>query len=396
MIPFDEAFERVRAAAMPLGKESVSLADAQSRILAAPVIAAVSSPPSDMSAMDGYAVREADLGTLPARLRVAHEVFAGSANPATIREGECARIFTGAPVPGGADRVIVQEVVERDGNYALFSQPLSGSSNIRKQGNDFSAGDTLLKAGRRLNYRALVAAAGGDVSQLTCWRKPRVALLATGDELVEPGTAQLNHGTIPESISVGIAALVRRHGGEIISQARLPDDLGLMEIAAAEALENADLIITTGGASVGERDFAKRMFEPAGLELIFSKVAMKPGKPVWLGRAAGKLVMGLPGNPTSAMATGRLLLAPLVAGLTGEVPAAFLQWREVEIASSLPAVGERETFVRAFVDKQGRAVPLSNQFSSAQHALADADLLLRRPAGLPGLGAGELVQAIDF
>jgi molybdopterin molybdotransferase len=234
------------------------------------------------------------------------------------------------------------------------------------------------------------------VSELLCWRKPRVALLATGDELVEPGTARSNDGTIPESISVGIAALVRDYGGQIVSQSRLPDDLELMEKAVAEVLETADLIITTGGASVGERDFAKQMFEPAGLELIFSKVAMKPGKPVWLGRAAGRLVLGLPGNPTSALATGRLLLAPLVAGLAGEVSGTCLRWREVEIASDLPAVGDRETFVRAFIDDQGRALPLGKQFSSAQHALADADLLLRRPAGLGSLDAGEVVQAIDF
>jgi len=396
VISFDEAFKLACAAAPPLGPETIALAEAHGRVLAEQVTAGVSSPPCDMSAMDGYAVREADLGSLPARLHITSEIFAGSANPGAIDQGECARIFTGAPVPKGADRVIVQEVAERDGDYAQFSKPLSNNSNIRKCGNDFGAGDILLKAGRKLDYRALVAAAGGDVAKLTCWRKPRVALLATGDELAEPGTARHNAGTIPESISVGIAAMVREFGGQIVSQSQLPDDLDQMERAATSAVEYADLVITTGGASVGDRDFAKQMFAPAGLEMIFTKVAIKPGKPVWLGRAMGKLVLGLPGNPTSAMVTGRLFLAALITGLAGADPLASLPWRGAEIASSLPAAGDRETFVRASLDAQGRAVPLGNQFSSAQHALANADLLLRRPAGLGPLEAGEIVPAISF
>jgi len=396
MISFDEAFERVCSAAVPLGSETVKLSAAHGRILAAPVIAAVISPPCDMSAMDGYAVREADLSALPVSLHVSTEVFAGVTEPGEIAEGECARIFTGAPIPAGADRVIVQEVVEREGDQALFSQPLVASSHIRKCGNDFAAGDTLLQAGRKLDFRALVAAAGGDVADLACWRRPRIAVIASGDELVEPGTARTTAGTIPESVAPGVVALVHDCGGEVVAQSRLPDDLEQMEKAAGEALASVDLVVITGGASVGERDFAKQMFEPAGLELIFSKVAMKPGKPVWLGRASGKLVMGLPGNPTSAMATGRLLLAPLIKGLCGGEPRSGLDWRNVEVAARLPAVGDRETFVRAAIDQQGRAVPLGNQNSSAQHALADADLLIRRPADADAVEAGAGVAVINF
>jgi molybdopterin molybdotransferase len=388
VISFDEALALVAAAAKPLGAETVPLAEAKGRVLAAPAIAMVDSPPADVSAMDGYAVREADL---PGRLDVAGESFPGG-GAAALGPGQCVRIFTGGPVPDGADRVVIQEDVAREGDAAIFGPP-GPARHIRKRAGDFARGDVLLTAGARLGARGLVAAAGADLAALDVWRRPRLIILGTGDELAEPGTARDVPGAIPESLSLGVAALAGEMGAEIVGRRRLRDDLAFMKEAAAEALAAADLVVVTGGASVGEKDFAKAMFAPSGLELVFSKVAIKPGKPVWLGRVGDRLVMGLPGNPTSAMVTARLLLAPLIAGLVGRRP--DLDWRRAPLAEGIGRCGDRETFVRAAWD--GEAVrAFSNQDSGAQKTLADADLLIRRRAGSPAAAAGETVEIIDF
>ena len=380
---------------MPLGKETIGLRDAAGRVLAAPVVAQLDSPRSDVSAMDGYAVHDADLGGLPAELAVVGESFAGRGWTGEIGRGQCVRIFTGAPVPQGADRVVIQEEVRRIGNKAVFEKAPGDARHIRKQGGDFISGSELLRAGRLLHPRGIVCAAGADVDMLQVYTVPRVQILSTGDELAEPGTARERRDAIPESVSFGVAALTAQWGGRVVGQTRLRDDLEEMERSAADAIERADLVIVTGGASVGEKDFAKSMFEPAGLDLIFSKVAIKPGKPVWLGRAGRAIVMGLPGNPTSALATGRLLLSPLLAGLSGRRPDEALNWRSLPLASSLRDCGPRETFHRART-VEGAAEILSNQDSSAQKALAEADLLVRHRAGAPALESGEAVEVLDF
>jgi molybdopterin molybdotransferase len=388
VITFDEALALVAGVAKPLGTETVTLGEAHGRVLAAPVIAQVDAPPRDVSAMDGYAVREADL---PGRLPVAGTAYPGDLTT-TLAPGTCIRIFTGGPVPDGADRIVIQEEVTRDGDAASFGAP-DGGRHIRKCGADFRKGAVLLDAGRRLDPRALVAAAGADLGEVEVWRKPMLAIFGTGDELAEPGTARERPGAIPESLLLGVAALAEESGGMIVMSRRLRDNLPELVQMAGWALERADLVVVTGGASVGEKDFAKAMFAPAGLELIFSKVAIKPGKPVWLGRAGGRLVMGLPGNPSSAMVTARLLLAPLIAGLVGRAPA--LHWREAKLATPLGASGDRETFVRAAWD--GEMVrPADYQDSGAQQTLADAGLLIRRRIGAPAAEAGETVEVIDF
>ena len=389
MIGFDEAAFLVAEAARPLGTERIPLDQARKRILAAPVAAEVDSPPADVSAMDGYAVRDADL---PGRLRVAGESFAGSPDEAPLEPGACIRIFTGAPVPEGADRVVIQEEARREGESAIFDRP-GPARHIRRRGSDFARGTVLLEPGRPLDARALVAAAGADLAEVEAWRRPRLVIIGTGDELVAPGSARGTPGAIPESVSLGIATFAEEWGAEVVARRRLADDLPLLERAAAEALESADLVVVTGGASVGERDHAKAMFAPSALELIFSKVAIKPGKPVWLGRAGGRLVLGLPGNPNSALVTARLLLAPLIHGLTGRPP--MLPWRQAKLAADLPATGSRETFTRA-VAAGGAVRPLANQDSGAQSTLAAADRLIRRAAGAPAAAAGETVEVIDF
>ncbi|NNM76553.1 molybdopterin molybdotransferase MoeA [Sphingomonas sp. ID1715] len=391
MIRFDEAVRLVAAAAQPLGSETIKLDEAHGRVLAAPVIARVSSPWADVSTMDGYAVHEADLGV--SALRVIGQSFPGNGFDGSIAAGEAVRIFTGAPVPAGADRVIIQENVQREDDRLRVLEVGSGT-NIRRAGSDFVEGAVLLEPGTVLNPRALVAAAAADVAEVTVHRRPRLRLIATGDELAEPGSARDRFGAIPESISVGVAALASEWGAEPMGKTRLSDDLAAMRTHAQAACGDADLVVVTGGASVGERDFAKAMFGDT-LDLIFSKVAIKPGKPVWLGRMGAALVMGLPGNPTSAMVTARLLLAPLIAGMTGRDPAEALRWRPLPLPHALGPAGDRETFSRAALEA-GALRLLPNQDSGAQKTLVTADLLVRRPAGDSGLTAGAPVQVLDF
>jgi molybdopterin molybdotransferase len=395
MIDFDEALALASAAAKLLGKETVPLGEAAGRVLASPVVARIGSPRSDVSAMDGYAVREADVASLPARLRVVGQSFAGRGFTREILAGECVRIFTGAPVPSGADRVVMQENVRREGDTATFETALGPALHIRPAGGDFRTGDVLLESGRLLDPRAIVAAAAADVAEVDVARQPRVHILGTGDELAQPGTAGSNADSIPESVSFGIAALVTEWGGKVTARKRLRDNLAQLEQAAAEALGQSDIVVVTGGASVGEKDFAKAMFEPAGLELIFSKVAIKPGKPVWLGRAGERLVLGLPGNPTSALVTGRLFLAPLLAAMGGRSIGEALSWRTAPLANPLGECGSRETFHRG--RWAGETVePLPFQDSSAQKALAQADVLIRQRASTPAMAAGERVQVLGF
>ena len=395
MISFDEAVELVRSVAHPLGTETVPLEEAANRVLSAPVVAQIDSPRSDVSAMDGYAVRDGDLASFPATLAVVGESFAGAAWDGVVSDGECARIFTGAAIPTGADRVVIQEVVRKEQDRAVIDEHPGAARHIRKRGSDFACGDQLLAAGRRLDPRAIVAAAAADVALLEVYRRPRVAILSTGDELAEPGTAGKRADAIAESVSFGVAALAENWGGKCVGRSRLADELPAMKSAAEAALRQSDVVVVTGGASVGERDFAKTMFEPLGLDFIFSKVSIKPGKPVWLGRVGKNLVVGLPGNPTSAMVTARLLLASLLAGLTGQPIERALAWRKIPLGSPLGDCGARETFHRARL-VNGSAEILSFQDSSAQKALAEAELLVRQRANTAALEAGELVEVLDF
>lgn len=393
MISFDEAIELIRSIARPLGTEAITIECAGRRILAAPVNARINSPRADVSAMDGYAVRSEDLRELPASLKVAGKSFAGAGWQGTIVAGTCARIFTGAPVPEGADRIVVQEIVAREGDLAIIKDRPGRERHIRGRGGDFKSGEVLLPTGRLLDERAIIAAAAADLAELEVYRQPRVRVLSTGDELVEPGTARDRAYAIPDSVSLGVAELIKRWGALCISRDRLRDDLSSMAKAAGAALEGAEVVVVTGGASVGEKDFAKAMFEPAGLELIFSKVAIKPGKPAWLGRAGGKLVIGLPGNPTSALVTARLLLAPLIAGMVGLPFDLPLQWTAGRLATALPACGDRETFHRARLHG-GEVEILSFQESSAQKTLVEADILVRQKANSPPVRAGEAVEVL--
>ena len=395
MISLDEGLSLMLAQAHPLGNEPVGLEAACGRVLAEPLSARGDAPRAAVSAMDGYAVFEADLAVTPVRLPVAARIFAGAVDPAPLEPGTCARIFTGAPVPPGADRVVIQELVRADGDAAIFDMTPGGGRHIRPAASDFGAGEILLERGRRLDARALVAAAAADRDSLQVHRRPRVVILGAGDELAEPGRALETPGAIPESVSFGVMGLALAWGADVVGRRRLPDDPVVLEAAARQALGAADLVVVTGGASVGERDFARTMFASSGLEMIFSKVAIKPGKPVWLGRVGDRLVLGLPGNPTSAMVTGRLFLAPLLAGLSGRDPAEALAWRAAVLDAPLTVAGDRETLERGRI-RGGRVVALRDQDSGAQRALAAADVLIRRGPSAPAVAAGDTVTVLDF
>lgn len=394
MINFDEAIALIEAEVSSLGTNQVALGDAAGQVLAAPLMARSAAPRVAVSAMDGYAV--VDASTRPGQsLRVIGESRAGAGYSGTVGTGEAVRIFTGAPVPDGADRCIVQEHAERDGETVRFTEGYGPGWHVRKAGSDFGAGDVLLAAGEKLGARAMVTAAAADVATLSVYQRPRVAIIGTGDELAPPGEAHLRNDAIPESVTFGVAAMAREFGATIVSRASVTDELPALESAAGAALEMADLVIVTGGASVGERDFAKPMFTPHGLDLRFEKVAIKPGKPGWLGRAGGKWVLGLPGNPTSAMVTARLFLQPLLARLQGRSAHDALQWRRMPLAAPHGTTGNRETFVRARWDLDG-LVPLSNQDSGSQSALTHADWLIRCPAGQLARSPGDVVSALLF
>lgn len=372
---------------------AIMLSCAHHRTLAAPVIAAIASPRSDSSAMDGYAVRDADVVDLPAKLRVAGESFAGTAEPPSLDAGEAVRIFTGAPVPAGADRVVMQENCSPDGDIVTLHEYGPGR-HIRRAGHDFNEGQELLPAGAFLSARALVAAAGADQAVMSVVRRPRVAILGTGDELAPSGEARHKPGSIPESISFALAAMITEAGGEVVRRTHSPDDMTVLSNVAEEALAHSDLVVVTGGASVGERDYARDMFGEE-LTLLFSKVAMKPGKPVWFGRHGRVLVLGLPGNPTSAIVTARLFLTPLVAGLAGRQPIDKLIWRTGVAGAVVPANGARETLVRGKW-MESRLAPLDSQDSSSQFALVDAEVLIRREIGATEVMPGESLTYLDF
>jgi len=394
MIGFDEALALTLTAAQALGEEPVPLDRARGRTLARPIVARLDSPRCAVSAMDGYAVRDSDCHEA-AQWKVIGTSTAGEGFAGSVQPGEAVRIFTGAPLPSGADRVLVQEIIARDGDVAKMAGTWGEARHIRPQASDFAAGDILLAQGTLLHPRALVTAAAADWADVYAWRQPRVALLGTGDELALPGQAHLRAHAVPESLSLGLAAFVEQWGGQPSGHMMAPDAPDKITAAAQYLLGNADLLVMTGGASVGERDYARIALEPLGLQLLFSKVAIKPGKPVWLGRVGQKLILGLPGNPTSAMVTARLFLAPLLRGLAGGDAQQAVRWRTATLATDLPACGERETFVRAHrLGRQVRQIP--DQNSSGQRALLEADILIRQRARTPAQRSGGEVDILDF
>jgi molybdopterin molybdotransferase len=345
--------------------------------------------------MDGWAVRRADYAPGKA-LAVVGESAAGKAFAREIRAGEAVRIFTGAPVPAGADLVIIQEEAVREGDSVRFEAGENPKPNIRPAGGDFRAGDTLLDAGVAIDAWRLCLVASAGLAQVPVAHRPRVAILATGDELVPPG-ANPRPDQIFESGSFSLAALIGAWGGDAFRLTAAADDAAA--IAAAVQPVDADLIVTVGGASVGDHDLVKPALRALGLELAVETIALRPGKPTWFGQLAdGRRVLGLPGNPASAMVCAELFLRPLLAALTGGDPEIRLV--PARLAAPLPATGPREHWMRAALstDPEGRTVATAfpDQDSSLVGVFARADALLRRRVGAQAIAAGGAVEVLPL
>ncbi|WP_145005782.1 molybdopterin molybdotransferase MoeA [Pseudomonas oryzihabitans] len=365
LLSLEEALARLLAMAAedgPLPLERVALGDADGRILASPLIADLDLPPWDNSAMDGYALRLDDWQGEP--LRVSQRIFAGQA-PAPLEPGTCARIFTGAPVPAGADCVEMQENVEvLDDGRVRFLEALRPGRNIRRRGNEVKVGDEVLSAGTALGPAELGVAASLGRAQLEVFRRPKVAVLSTGDELVAPGQP-LGPGQIYNSNRALLISWLRRLGCEVSDQGILPDDLA--ETRARLASLQADLILSTGGVSVGEADYLGQALREEG-ELTLWKLALKPGKPLTCGRFRGIPLIGLPGNPASTLVTFGLLARPYLLRRAGKVEVAPLSV-EVPAGFDWPRAGARREYQRARLE-EGRAVPHRNQGSNVLQTAA--------------------------
>jgi molybdopterin molybdotransferase len=394
MISVEEARERILASLHPTPGEVVALPDAWGRVTVTPVIARLTQPPADVSAMDGYALRAAD-GTLGAVLKVIGSAPAGHPFDSSVAAGQAVRIFTGSVVPAGADAILLQEDATATGTEVRVNEAVTEGRHIRRAGQDFAAGDAVIPAGRRITARDAGLAAAANHPWLTVHRRPRVAILATGDEIAMPGEP-IPSGGIVSSNSHALAALVRATGGEPIV---LPvaQDTREAVAAVADAVHGVDMLVTTGGASVGDHDLVIESLKTRGLELDFWQIAMRPGKPLLFGKLGPVGVLGLPGNPVSALVCSILFLLPALSRLAG-LPAAPPPTIQAIAGSALRANDHRADHLRATVstDSQGRIVvtPFPVQDSAMLRRLALADALILRAPNAPAVPAGSEVSVI--
>jgi molybdopterin molybdotransferase len=381
-----EAQARLLRLGTALPPETVPIGEASGRYLAAPLLAARSQPAADLSAMDGYAIRFDDM---PGPWTLVGESAAGRGLDLAIGRGEAARIFTGAPMPSGADSVLVQEEAAREGTRLVLAGegPRVVGQNVRAKGSDFEQGARLIDAGARLTAPRIALAVVGGHGAVTVRRKPQVLLLSTGDELVLPGVPA-PAPLLPASNAPMLAALLDGRQVEVRDGGIVPDRLDFLVAAFTAAAGEADVIVTTGGVSVGDHDLVRPALEQAGADLNFWRVAMRPGKPLMAGRLGQAIVVGLPGNPVSAFVTAHLFLLPLLRHLAGSADP-LPRWRPCALAAPLPAVGERAEFLRARI-VEGLAHPLRSRDSAGLAELAQSDALIARPAGASSLAAGEL------
>jgi molybdopterin molybdotransferase len=394
MISVEEARQRILDALRPTSAEVVALADAWSRVSAEAVRARLTQPPADVSAMDGYALRSAD-GLLGARLRVIGAAPAGHPFDSPVRANEAVRLFTGSVVPAGADAILLQEDATRDGDTVQVNEAVVAGRHIRRAGQDFAAGDVVIPPGRRITARDVGLAAAANHPWVTVHRRPRVAILATGDEIAMPGEP-IPPGGIVSSNSHALAALVRAAGGAPMVLPVARDDSAAIG-AVADSLAGVDMLVTTGGASVGDHDLVIASLQARGMTLDFWQIAMRPGKPLLFGQLADTPVLGLPGNPVSAMVCAILFLLPALALLSG-LPAAPPPVTTAVLGSAVKANDKRADHLRASIsaDETGRLVvlPFSVQDSAMLRRLALADALILRPALAPALEAGAEVSII--
>lgn len=389
LLPVAEAQARLLALATQLPVETLALVEAAGRWAAADVVARRTQPAADLSTMDGYAIRFTDL---PGPWRVTGESRAGAGLDRAIEAGEAARIFTGAPVPSGADAILIQEEAARDGGMLRLAGegPPHAGSSIRPRGSDFAEGVTLIDAGDRLTPGRIAAAAMGGHGVLPVRRRPRVTLISTGDELVPPGEAA-EGVMLPASNGAMLQAMI---GGiaDVTEAGLVPDRLDALVDALTGA--EADVIVTIGGASVGDHDLVRPALSAAGATLDFWRISMRPGKPMLAGQLGKTIVLGLPGNPVSAFVTAYLFLLPLLAQLSGArdpLPSTT----SAILDTPLPAVGMRDDYVRATL-ACGRVRPLANQDSGAVATLALADALIVRSSSAGPAAVGDMVEILSL
>ncbi len=390
MLSVSEALARVLGLVAPLETEVVALEEAAGRVLAEDARATRDQPPFAASAMDGYAIRDED-ARQGARLRVVGEAAAGHGHAGGPGPGEAVRIFTGAPVPAGAARVVIQENVRREGDQITLVEPLDGPDYIRPAGADFRVGDRI-QAPRRLAPADLALLAAMNIGRLRVRRRPEVALLATGDELVMPGETP-GPDQIIASNGFGLKALAEAAGARARMLPIARDTRASLR-AAFELAEGADLLVTIGGASVGAHDLVGPVAGELGLERAFYKVAMRPGKPLMAGRIGGAVMLGLPGNPVSAMVCGHVYMVPALRAMQGLEKAPAPRAR-APLAHDIAPNGRREHYMRARVDADGIRA-FERQDSALLSVLAQANALLVRPAGDRARGAGEQVEYIPI
>lgn len=385
LLPVEEAQARLLALGTPLAGENIAFSESLGRYLSNDILAARDQPAAPLSAMDGYAIRFDDL---PGPWTVIGEAAAGAAPERAVGTGEAMRIFTGAIVPAGADTVVVQEDVVRDGDRLTLTRdgPGTRGRHIRARAADFASGDCLLPAGSRLTPGSIAAAAMSGAGQLVVGRRPRVAVVTTGDELVQPGRV-LAAGQIPDSNGVMLAAMLAGEVAAPILPHHVDDDRDRLSHVLKELARRHDVIVTVGGASVGDHDHVRGALDDAGGRLDFWKIAMRPGKPLIAGRLGDSILLGLPGNPSSAFVTATLFLLPLVRHLAG-ARAPFPSVHRAPLAAPIDAGGTRRDYLRARLEN-GRLTPLIGQESGRTLPLASANALLIRDIGAPPRNIGD-------
>ena len=397
MLSVEEALAHVLAGLGRIESEIIPLEDGFNRFLAEGVAAHITQPPFDASAMDGYAVQASDLNEVPCDLRVIGDAAAGHPFEGEVGAGQAVRIFTGGAVPGGADTIVIQEVTQREADTVTVKERAGHGAFVRLRGFDFAEGDVLLEAGRKLLARDLSLAAAMNVTQLSVRRKPVVAILATGDELVMPGE-ELKPGQIISSNSYGLAAMIEGAGGR-------PEQIGIArdtEQSLAEHISrasHADILLTIGGASVGEHDLVQGVLEAAGMTLDFWKIAMRPGKPLMYGQLGNQRVLGLPGNPVSAMVCSRIFLIPMLEKMLGSTESSTTL-KTALLGAGLEKNGPRQHYMRATLENgpDGAAVvtPVRSQDSSLLSPLSQADCLIVRLPDAPVAVAGDTVPILPL
>ena len=396
-LPVEEARARIVKGVKPLAGEAVALEMALGRVLAAPLKARRHQPPFDGSAMDGYAVIAADTVAAPVALKVIGVSAAGLRYRGPVRSGETVRIFTGAPMPKGADAVVIQENVAVQGKpFVLIEKAVSAAQNVRRAGLDFHRGEELLARGIRLSARDMGLAAAANASHVEVRRKPVVAILSTGDELVLPGqTARPDQ--IVSSNSHALAAMAEHFGAEVFNLGIVPDRLKATERAIAKAA-GADILLTTGGASVGDHDFVQEALRHSGVRISFWKIALRPGKPFMYGRRNGQHVLGLPGNPVSALVCARLFLKPLLDAMLGLAVTDDLV--EARLGAAMQENDGRQDYVRAMIvtaaNGSRTATPFARQDSSMQRTFRESQALIVRPPHAPAADVGATVKILPL